>query len=107
MKSGVTPPVPGLIYIHNILSSSQLEHLKQKSLNLYSQLTKQYQTSSSTHKSYNHNLTSDKSYKLLKIMDTTTKLDCQMFVDYGSIGHDLTYFIDNKNIPNYIKTTLI
>lgn len=30
-----------------------------------------------------------------------------MFKDYGSKGHDLTYFIDNKNIPNFVKNTRV
>lgn len=29
------------------------------------------------------------------------------FKDYGSIGHDLTYFIENKTIPYFVRHSLI
>jgi len=48
---------------------------------------------------------------LLNVTDQSnplrTRLDAQMFKNYGSNGHDLTYFIDNKNIPEFIKHNLV
>ena len=52
-------------------------------------------------------MAADKFYKVLQIVDdsspTRAKLDAQMFKNYGSGEHDLTYFIDNKNIPAFVK----
>lgn len=30
-----------------------------------------------------------------------------MFADYGSVNHDLIYFIDNKNIPRFVWDCLV
>ena len=30
-----------------------------------------------------------------------------MFVDYGSVDHDLVYFIENKNIPGFVWDCLV
>lgn len=89
----------------------KLRHLKESCFELYEKLNNGYACSNSIHKSYNHNLSSDKVYKLINFQDSSTeekkKIDAQMFRDYGSSGHDLTYFIDNRNIPGFVKTMLV
>lgn len=84
MREGIVPPVPGLVYLPHFVPDQDLISLKSKSEALYSLLIEQYHSKndSSLQKSYNHNLTAFKSFKLLSILDPTIKktlVNAQMF----------------------------
>lgn len=52
-----------------------------------------------TYLSRQHNLPTQEHFKRLRI----DKSECQYFERYGEEGHRLTYFIGNKNLPDFIR----
>ena len=102
------PNVPGLIHHSHFLDQTSSEELYHQTLELQSKITLHREKVKTTHQSQLHNLPFEKQYKLLHFEDTPgKKINAQTFTNYGSPGHDLTYFIDNPNIPTFIKDSLI
>jgi hypothetical protein len=59
--------------------------------------------------SQQHNLTSDEYFERVEIKDEASEktLRAQYFDKYGDHGHQLTYFMNNNNIPSFVKDKLI
>ena len=98
--------IQGLIYSPEFLSKNSQYSLIKNSFILNrkicnSQKNKQYI-------SKNHNLSDKKKYNLITLEDTLDKkIIARHFENYGSLNHNLTYFKNNFNIPNFIHNQLI
>lgn len=58
--------------------------------------------------SQQHNLSSDEYYERVEILDDDgKKRRAQYFDKYGDHGHQLTYFMNNSNIPSFIVDNVI
>ena len=107
LSKGIPPPIPGLVYQPNFLAENVRQSLYAQALRLHSAICT-YRKEASTHKSQGHNLPFERHYRLIYFEDTPgRKINAQNFVDYGSPGHELTYFINNQNIPSFIHEGLI
>jgi hypothetical protein len=99
--------IPGLIYQSNFLTETVRQSLHTEALRLQHKISSHRQ-GASIHESKGHNLPFERHYSLLYFEDTPeNKINAQNFVDYGSSGHELTYFIHNHNIPRFIHKDLI
>lgn len=107
LSKGIRPPIPGLVYQPDFLAENARQSLYAQTLRLYDKICTQRE-GASMHKSQGHNLPFERHYRLLYFEDTLgRKINAQNFVDYGSPGHELTYFINNQNIPSFIHEELI
>lgn len=107
LSKGIPPPIPGLVYQPNFLAENVRQSLYAQALRLYDKICT-HREGASMHKSQGHNLLFERHYRLLYFEDTPgRKINAQNFVDYGSPGHELTYFINNQNIPGFIHEELI
>eukprot|EP01098_Paradermamoeba_levis_P003959 TRINITY_DN1740_c0_g1_i1.p1 TRINITY_DN1740_c0_g1~~TRINITY_DN1740_c0_g1_i1.p1 ORF type:complete len:185 (-),score=46.77 TRINITY_DN1740_c0_g1_i1:260-814(-) len=103
--------IPGLIFIPDFVDHQTQQKLVQHSFDLKSKIIKRAEAAN-VYKSQGHNLLKERLYKLLYVEDGTKeepmrRINAQHFTNYGDQGHDLTYFIDNKNIPNFVKEALV
>mmetsp|Transcript_29159 Transcript_29159/g.34364 ORF Transcript_29159/g.34364 Transcript_29159/m.34364 type:complete len:252 (-) Transcript_29159:77-832(-) len=97
------PPIPGLLYNANFLNQSNCLALYKDAKILQEKISLNQQGAKS-HLSKGHNLPFERSYKLIRFKDTDSRyVNAQVFSDYGSIGHDLTYFMNNENIPSFVQ----
>lgn len=88
----------GLRYIPNFVSKMAQQSLLEASFNLHTKITQCTQQS----------FVYDRSYKLLKIKyPQFDGIDAQYFERNGEKGHQLTKFVDNKNIPHFIRELVI
>lgn len=98
----------GLTLVPLFLDTTSQTKLLMESRDLIAKINNQARigtsVKSATYLSKQHNLKSEESYKLVRIDKT---YDAQHFESYGEEGHALTYFINNKNIPSFVKTDLI
>lgn len=103
--------VPGLRFIPKFLNDFKLASLQKESLQLHHTInelgTSAKETSAKTYLSKQHNLKSKESYKLLTYTEGQGRINAQFFKHYGEDGHELTYFIGNKNIPGFIGHSVI
>lgn len=107
LSKGISPPIPGLVYQENFLSENVRQSLYVQALRLHDKICI-HRKGASFHKSEGHNLPFERHYRLLYFGDTPgRKINAQNFVDYGSPGHELTYFINNQNIPSCVHEELI
>ncbi|MGE0197299.1 MAG: hypothetical protein AB7H48_07880 [Parachlamydiales bacterium] len=107
LSKGIPPPIPGLVYQPDFLAENVRRSLYAQTLRLNDKICT-HREGASTHKSQGHNLPFERHYRLLYFEDTPgRKINAQNFVDYGSPGHELTYFINNQNIPSSIHEELI
>lgn len=107
LSKGIPPPIPGLVYQPNFLAENVRQSLYTQALRLHDKIYT-HREGAPTHKSQGHNLPFERHYRLLYFEDTPgRKINAQNFVDYGSPGHELTYFINNQNIPSFIHEELI
>ena len=107
LSKGIPPPIPGLVYQPNFLTENVQQSLYAQALCLHDKICI-HREGASFHKSQGHNLPFERHYRLLCFEDTPgRKINAQNFVDYGSPGHELTYFINNQNIPSFIHEGLI
>lgn len=103
--------VPGLVIYRNFLGK-KLPEMTEKAVDLHLNIAEDLKRSHGeirkTHVSKQHNISSERSYQLVKVREAAGKvLQGQHFLDYGDLGHTLTYFIGNGNIPDFIKEELI
>mmetsp|Transcript_11564 Transcript_11564/g.14352 ORF Transcript_11564/g.14352 Transcript_11564/m.14352 type:complete len:204 (+) Transcript_11564:173-784(+) len=54
-----------------------------------------------------HNLDSEEHYKNIVVGDEGNTRQAQLFENYGSEGHMLTYFQGNNNIPSFVDQLLL
>lgn len=107
LSKGIPPPIPGLVYQPDFLDEETRSSLYDQTLQLHTKIGT-HRKGASTYKSKGHNLPFERHYKLLYFEDIPgRKIKAQSFTDYGSPGHELTYFINNENIPNLIREGLI
>lgn len=107
LSKGMPPPIPGLICQPNFLDQNTLKSLHTQALDLHDKICT-HREGATAHKSQGHNLPFERHYKLLHFEDIPErKINAQSFVDYGSPGHELTYFIDNQNVPSFIHENLV
>lgn len=107
LSKGFPPPIPGLTYQPKFLDEETQHTLRNEALQLHTKVCT-HQKGASVHKSKGHNLPFEKQYKLLHFEDVSgRKINAQSFTNYGSSGHDLTYFINNQNIPKFIHEGLV
>ena len=107
LSKGIPPPIPGLVYQPDFLAEKVQQSLYTQALRLHDEICA-HREGASIHKSQGHNLPFEKYYRLLHFGDIPgRKINAQNFVDYGSPGHELTYFINNQNIPRFIHEELI
>ena len=107
LSKGIPPPIPGLVYQPKFLAENVQRSLYAQALRLHDKICI-HREGASFHKSQGHNLPFESHYRLLYFEDTPgRKINAQNFVDYGSPGHELTYFINNQNIPSSIHEELI
>jgi alkylated DNA repair dioxygenase AlkB len=104
--------IPGLVLRYDFLKNKQNEEIQKKAMELHQKIISQQNTPFIQLKkpflSKNHNLKSNKSYYNIQFNDeSNTKKSCQHFKAYNENGHTLTYFIGQKNIPNFIQEQLI
>ena len=95
--------IPGLRFVKNFFSESERTQLifllqdLRKNLNIHSNRVP-------FTISKKHNLTSEEKYKNVILTDGKRG---QFFPNYGEEGHELTYFIGNKNMPGFIKERVV
>jgi len=104
--------IPGLKFIPNFVNLQTQKDLLKESLDIHAVVVENAKGKQSkkvqSYLSKQHNLSSDEHYKLLHLsFPDNVNLDCQYFEEYGEDGHQLIYFIQNKNIPQFIKSKLI
>eukprot|EP00933_Yihiella_yeosuensis_P051809 TRINITY_DN49782_c0_g1_i1.p1 TRINITY_DN49782_c0_g1~~TRINITY_DN49782_c0_g1_i1.p1 ORF type:complete len:266 (-),score=41.66 TRINITY_DN49782_c0_g1_i1:400-1197(-) len=99
--------VPGLVYQPRCLEGHACQALASQARELDAKI-RTHRQGAESHTSKAHNLPFEKLYKLIRFEDVPGRiLNAQSFVDYGSDGHDLTYFINNENIPSFIHEELV
>lgn len=108
--NGANPP--GLRFIPKLLSEADEANLLKDAYTLndaiQAQANKAIERQATTYLSQQHNLTSKESYRLVSFDNGEgRKLSAQHFKRYGEDGHELTYFINNDNIPSFVKRSLI
>lgn len=107
LSKGTPPPIPGLVYQPDFLEENSRQSLCDQALQLHDKICT-HRKGASMYKSQGHNLPFKKHYNLLHFEDILErKINAQHFVDYGGPGHELTYFINNQNVPNFIHEGLI
>lgn len=107
LSKGIPPPIPGLVYQPKFLAENVRQSLYTQALRLNDKICI-HREGPSFYKSHGHNLPFERHYRLLNFEDIPgRKINTQNFVDYGSPGHELTYFINNQNIPSFIHDELI
>lgn len=98
---------PGLLYIKDFLREDEIQSLLEESLTLKEKITKSRENAKS-YESKGHNLPFERHYKLIHFEDIANrKITGQSFINYGDNGHELCYFINNSNVPNFIHDKLI
>lgn len=107
LSKGVSPPIPGLVYQPDFLTENTRQSLYTQSLQLHKKIST-HREGAPVFKSQGHNLPFERHYRRLYFEDTPgRKINAQNFVDYGGSGHELTYFINNQNVPSFIHEELI
>jgi hypothetical protein len=103
------PPISGLLFVKNFIDDGARKLMLEESIALNHQIGTMSTKVVKVHKSQGHNLPFERHYKLIRFKDTGSDamLNAQTFTDYGSDGHDLTYFMGNENIPEFIKNHLL
>lgn len=104
--------IPGLKIYPNFLEAPSHKELQERALRLHQKILSHLHDSSTqsctTHLSKQHNLTSKEYYRQVQIEDEDgANIRGQHFEKYGEEGHKLTYFIDNINLPNCVRTGLL
>jgi alkylated DNA repair dioxygenase AlkB len=107
LSKGIPPPIPGLVYQPDFLTKNTQQSLYAQAIQLHDKIST-HREGAPVYKSQGHNLPFERHYKLLYFEDMPRrKINAQNFGDYGSPGHELTYFINNQNIPDFIHKELI
>ncbi|MFI5344178.1 MAG: hypothetical protein ACHQUC_08155 [Chlamydiales bacterium] len=104
--------IPGLKIITNFLKNDERTAVQSSALQLHQHIINQNSLGRDvpcrTFLSKQHNLSSDESYRIVKLEDGEKKQIKGLHFDkYSETGHRLTYFIGNDNIPNFVRSTLI
>ena len=103
----------GLRYIPEFISSKEHDELTIESLKMLQQIHQYRETSdveevkARTSLSKQHNLTTDEYYEKIEIVDHNKRRRAQYFDKYGESGHELTYFMNNSNIPSFVMNDLV
>ena len=93
--------------ILSFLSENARQSLYNQALRLHDKICT-HREGATFYKSQQHNLPFERHYRLLHFDDIPgRKINAQNFVDYGGRGHELTYFINNENIPSFVHRELI
>ena len=110
----------GLQYFPGFITPEERIELTQCSLNLlekvhqFRKLSEAAAVKTTTSLSQQHNLSSDEYFERIEITDNSHEDDdkkikrrAQYFDTYGDHGHELTYFMNNSNIPSFVTKKLI
>jgi hypothetical protein len=107
----VSRVIPGFAHFPKFIPSHTLPSLKQETEKLQQTIRSAAvniaKVRTKTYLSSQHNRNTDEYYQLLAISDQDRKISLQYFNRYGETGHELSYFIGNRNIPSWIKASLI
>ena len=103
---------PGFYQTDSLLSGEDRKELMGNAISLYHQLRERNESNLSdriSHKSVNHNLEVERFYKNISIKDVDSgkTIHGQHFEKYGDEGHQLSYFMGNSNIPQFVSNILI
>jgi hypothetical protein len=115
VSTGCNIPPPGLLYVESFINSDEREDMINYALILREKIrTDAHQrafTKGRTYLSKQHNLKSEESYRIVTLPNEADEgrrpVIAQYFDKYGEDGHELTYFINNSNIPDFVKHKLI
>lgn len=108
----IVKKVPGLFLVENLLTKSQQITLQEKGNLLAQEIfeAKELAAASRVKTAYakQHNVKEHSGeYYGIQLNDEKGSIKASHFSDYGDKGNTLTYFIGNRNIPNFIEDSLI
>jgi hypothetical protein len=100
--------IPGLRFFPQFLREEDQNQIQKNAFALHNSIHEAIVSSAKPRVSQKHNLQSVERYLNISLLDIDAReLDAQHFAQYGEGGHELNYFIGNKNIPSFIKGSLI
>lgn len=99
--------IPGLHLISELFPRTEVAALQKNAINLH-QATKNSSKDVPPQKcktfiSQYHNQTDNQFCRLIRIEEAGRRIVAKHFESYGDKGHELTYFIGNENLPQFLK----